>query len=740
MSLEKKSSTDTNNYKNIVDSLPVAVVIYTFEGTVLYANPKAIELSGIGQKDYTDFNIFDFIAPEYLKVLEERRKNITPGKELPPFEIEAKNIKGETIFVEINSTSVIYNNVPAMQTIITDTTARRLLHEERVRSKIIEQTNEVLKKEVNLRKKSEKKTLNTETQLSAIINTANEIIFSVDKNYKIYNFNNRFQEIVKIRNGMDVKPGIYVFDVLPPEYYQILKSRYDKALSGESVIVMESFLMEGRERIYEARYSPIKIEGEVIGAAIFSKDVTEQQKFQQEILDKQSQLTTIINTTSDVIFSLDKDYNVVQYNNVLKEIAERRAGKEIKSGMNFFDFLPPEKHKELKQTYDSALGGKNVVAVETWFHPKTKLMRVYEANYNPIIIDNKITGISIFSRDVTEQKEIEQKMILAQSQLTAIINNTADIVVSIDKNYNVVQFNQLLFDMVKHRNGIELKTGVSVFDTMDDKHHDDIKNIYERVFTEGKGLVAVEMFTSGGSKKRYFESNYNPIKHDNETVGIAIFSRDITEKIESETELRDMVKEKEVLLKEVHHRVKNNLQVISSILNLQTSYLKDKETADLLKECQNRIKTMAYIHESLYQTKDFLHINFSEYIINLVKNLFYSYDANQQKIKTIFDVDTIFLNLDTSIPCGLIVNELVSNALKYAFTDGSGGCVTIKIKKTKDNTIEMVIADNGIGIPESVDYKNTETLGLQLVSILSEQINGKVTLSRTKGTTFKINF
>jgi two-component sensor histidine kinase len=201
-----------------------------------------------------------------------------------------------------------------------------------------------------------------------------------------------------------------------------------------------------------------------------------------------------------------------------------------------------------------------------------------------------------------------------------------------------------------------------------------------------------------------------------------------------------MVKEKEVLLKEVHHRVKNNLQVISSILNLQTSYVKDKETADLLKECQNRIKTMAYIHESLYQTKDFLHINFSEYIINLVKNLFYSYDANQQKIKTIFDVDTIFLNLDTSIPCGLIVNELVSNALKYAFTDGSGGCVTIKIKKTKDNTIEMVIADNGIGIPESVDYKNTETLGLQLVSILSEQINGKVTLSRTKGTTFKINF
>ncbi len=613
MSLEKNNNTDTNNYKNIVENLPVPVVIYTLEGKILYANPKAIEKEGIKGVDYRELNISDFVPPQVLNDLKERRKKILSGMELPLFELEKKNEKGESVYIEISSSPIVYEGIEAIQIIITDITARKLLQEEKIRTKIYEETNQTLKKEIDLRSQTEHKILNTQSHLSAIINTTDDIIFSIDKNYNISEFNNALQKVIKIRHGIDIKPGVYIFDVLPTEYHKEVKARYNTAFTGESVLATEIYNMEGNEHIYEAYYSPIKISGEV-------------------------------------------------------------------------------------------------------------------------------TGVAVFSKDVTEQKENQQEISNTQSQLAAIINNTTDIVVSIDKDYNIVQFNQLLFDMVKRRNGKELKKGMSVFETMDATHHEDIENIYKRVFKEGKSLVAVEIFTVAKERKLYFETNYNPIKQGSETVGIAIFSRDISEKILSETELRNTVKEKEVLLKEVHHRVKNNLQVISSILNLQTSYVKDKETADLLKECQNRIKTMAYIHESLYQTKDFLHINFSEYIINLVKNLFYSYDANQQKIKTIFDVDTIFLNLDTSIPCGLIVNELVSNALKYAFTNDSGGCVIIKIKKIKDNTIEMTIADNGVGMPENIDYKNTETLGLQLVSILSEQINGTITLSRTKGTTFKINF
>ena len=864
MSKPEKNNSDTNNYKNIVENLPVAVVIFTPEGKVIYTNKKAAELVGLNENEAGHANIYDFVAPNFLKIVEERKKNLKPGEELPPIEIEAKRKTGETFFVEIKTSAIVYNGLQSFQTIITDTTLSKQLQEEKFRTQIVEQTNKILKKEIDLRTQSEQKLkaifesgtqlmwtvnknfaltsfnenyknfiynsygvypelntdlnkpkkkfapneqhnfwdekyiqvflgktmefetqtstinggveyhaitlhpiyddkrqivevagqakdvtqqkkyqqeiINKQSQLAAIINTTDDIIFSVDKNYNISEFNNALQQVVKIRHEIEIKPGLSIFDILPADYHEEVKTRYNTALSGESVLAIERFNMSGAERVYEAYYSPIKTNSEVTGVAVFSKDVTDRERAQQEVLDKQSQLKTIINTTNDIIFSMDKNYNVVQYNDVLKNIAEHRSGKKIKSGMNFFEFLPMETHGWLKETYNRALKGENVVSIETFFHPRTKINRTYEANYNPIIINGEIVGISVFSRDITEQKETEQKILNTQTQLAAIINNTTDIVVSIDKNYNVVQFNQLLFQMVKSRNGLDLKEGMPVFETMDPSHHDDMRNIYERVFTEGKSLVAVEMFTVGGQKKRYFESNYNPIKQGNETIGIAIFSRDISEKIEAETELRTALKEKEILLKEVHHRVKNNLQVISSILNLQTSYVKDKETANILKECQNRIKTMAYIHESLYQTKDFLQINFSEYIINLVKNLFYSYDANQQKIKANFDVDTLFLNLDTSIPCGLIINELVSNAFKYAFADGSQGFITVKVKKIENNKIKMLVADNGKGIPHHIDFKKTESLGLQLVNILTEQINGTITLNQTNGTTFEIIF
>jgi PAS domain S-box-containing protein len=861
---DKHNSSDTNNYKSIVESLPLPIIIISFEGEILLANQKAVELSGLSKQEFNLKNAFDFVNPQFVNKLNERRKKLSPGKELPPIEIEAKNSKGKSIFIEIKSSSILYNNLPAIQIIITDTAINRQLVEERTRTKQFKKINLQLKKEVDLRTQSEQKlraifesgtqlmwTVNknisltsfnknyreaiyntygvypqintdldkpkikfapeeyhvfwaekyaeaflgktvefeTETitltgekkhrfitlhpiynedreiievagqahdvtqqkkdqkeithkqsQLEAIINTTDDIIFSVDKNYRISEFNNVLKRVVKIRHGVDIKPGVLVFDILPAEYHEDVRAKYNKALSGESVLAIEIFHMADREHVYEAHYSPIKIGGKVTGVAVFSKDVTSREHAQQEVLDKQSQLKTIINTTNDIIFSMDRNYNVVQCNEVLREIAFYRTGREMNPGMNFFDFLPPEMHKELKKTYDTALKGENVVAAETFFHPKIKKYRTYEANYNPIIINNKIVGVSVFSKDVTEQKDIQQRILNTQTQLAAIINNTTDIVVSIDKNYNVVQFNQLLFEMVKKRNGLELKEGMSIFETLDDSHHDDMKNIYQRVFSEGKSLVAVEIFALGTSKKRYYESNYNPIKQGAETVGIAIFSRDITEKIASETELREALREKEVLLKEVHHRVKNNLQVISSILNLQTSYVKDKETANILRECQNRIKTMAFIHESLYQTKDFSQINFSEYITNLVKNLFYSYDANQQKIKANFDVDTIFLNLDTSIPCGLIVNELVSNAFKYAFADGSQGFITVKLKNVGHNKIKMLVADNGKGMPANIDFRNTESLGLQLVNILTEQINGTITLDKTHGTSFEIIF
>lgn len=203
--------------------------------------------------------------------------------------------------------------------------------------------------------------------------------------------------------------------------------------------------------------------------------------------------------------------------------------------------------------------------------------------------------------------------------------------------------------------------------------------------------------------------------------------------------LTQALKEKEILLKEVHHRVKNNMQVISSILNLQSSYVKDSYALSLLKDCQNRIKSMAFIHESLYQNKNLTEVNFAEYISSLTKNLVHSYSTEIKNIKLLLNLKNVYLNLDASISCGLILNELISNSLKYAFPNNKAGIIFVNLS-VKDKLVNIEIGDNGIGINENLDIKKTPTLGLQLVNTLVEQINGKIKVERKNGTKFNIEF
>ncbi len=205
--------------------------------------------------------------------------------------------------------------------------------------------------------------------------------------------------------------------------------------------------------------------------------------------------------------------------------------------------------------------------------------------------------------------------------------------------------------------------------------------------------------------------------------------------------MKAALKEKDVLLKEIHHRVKNNLQIISSLLKLQSKNIKDELVLEIFKESQNRVRSMALIHEKLYQSKDLANINFKGYVWDLVADLFRSYGANAGKIALQMDVEDIPLGVEVAIPCGLIINELVSNALKYAFPEGKEGQISITFRSLDEGKINLTIGDNGVGIPEDLDIKTTETLGLHLVNILAEdQLQGQIKLDRTKGTEFQIEF
>lgn len=238
-----------------------------------------------------------------------------------------------------------------------------------------------------------------------------------------------------------------------------------------------------------------------------------------------------------------------------------------------------------------------------------------------------------------------------------------------------------------------------------------------------------------------FSAVVSQIKIGAEEAGILLTITDITHRKEAEDQIKKSLEEKEVLLREIHHRVKNNMQVISSLLSLQFKYIKNRQYIEMLKESQNRIRSMALIHEKLYTSRDLAKIDFCDYIKNLTNDLLTCYGVDAGKIALKIDIQDVLLGVDSAIPCGLILNEIVSNSLKHAFPDGREGEIKIALRPIEENEMELIVSDNGIGIPKDLDFRNTESLGLQLITTLAEdQIHGKIELNRAEGTEFHIRF
>ncbi|MBN2380672.1 ATP-binding protein [candidate division WOR-3 bacterium] len=206
-----------------------------------------------------------------------------------------------------------------------------------------------------------------------------------------------------------------------------------------------------------------------------------------------------------------------------------------------------------------------------------------------------------------------------------------------------------------------------------------------------------------------------------------------------EKELTASLTEKELLLKEIHHRVKNNLQVISSLLNLQARYVNDEVMLKVFANSQSRIDSMALIHERLYKSKDLARVNFEGYLKSLVRSLFESHNISSSNVSLKLDVSGVSLSIDKAIPLGLIINELISNSFEHGFPEGRKGEIRIYLRKAEDRVM-LTVADNGVGFPEDHDLKSTDSFGLRLINMLVDQLKGKIELCKTDGSKFNISF
>lgn len=257
----------------------------------------------------------------------------------------------------------------------------------------------------------------------------------------------------------------------------------------------------------------------------------------------------------------------------------------------------------------------------------------------------------------------------------------------------------------------------------------------DTVFTHEYRIVAAD-----GSTKWIFDRGQSVFDESGNYLHDDGILFDISDRKRAEADLQVSIKEKELLLKELHHRVKNNLQIISSIFSLQSQHVDNPEIRSILRESQNRISSIALIHEKLYQSDTIANLNLAEYIETLAINLFTSYGISSKDIRLNLNVCDVYLNIDTAIPCGLIINELVSNCLKHAFLDRASGEVSITLSVLSEGVLNLKVHDNGIGIPENLDIKKVSSLGLSLVDALVFQIKGELSMSNQNGAVFQIIF
>jgi len=352
---------------------------------------------------------------------------------------------------------------------------------------------------------------------------------------------------------------------------------------------------------------------------------------------------------------------------------------------------------------------------------------------------NELLTLRIKSMQQTEKlQESEELLKQSESRLSGILSSMVDLLFAFDKEGRFTFYHS----------GAEAALFFPPEQFMGKKHVEvmppHINELFAKAFKKvSKGqVVDYEYWFDLDEGIRWFSVKLSPMFLDGEFIGAVAVVRDITERKQAEEKIKASLAEKEVLLKEIHHRVKNNLQIISSLLNLQSGYIKDKKTIEVFKNSQERVLAMALIHEKMYQSKDLSKINFREYINSLITSLYDSYylEPGQVELKT--QIEDVALDIETAIPLGLILNELISNSLKHAFPDHHRGELRINLKESDDKEYDytLIVGDNGVGFPGGMDFQNSGGLGMVLVQSLVKKLKGVIDINRKDGTTFTITF
>ena len=340
--------------------------------------------------------------------------------------------------------------------------------------------------------------------------------------------------------------------------------------------------------------------------------------------------------------------------------------------------------------------------------------------------------------DLTELRRSKIAIKESQERFKSIFENAAEAIILFDCQGNIVESNGKVKEIFGFKNEEIIGQNFVEIGLLMGLGYEEAPMILNDLISGNELKQAEWVLKNKDGKTIIFRVRPSLIKTKNSVIGILLIMEDITELKNVENSLKNSLEEKEVLLREIHHRVKNNLQIISSLLSLQRLQVEDQQTADILWECQGRVRAMAMIHENIYQSHDIGSINFRKYVEMLLYDIFNLYRVNKKSVKLDTLIGSVEMGIETAMPCGLVINELATNSIKHAFPQGNG---KIRIElKTDDDLHILIFEDDGIGLPENLDPLKSKKLGLMVVNTLVNQLNGEMKIDRTNGTKFIIKF
>ncbi len=473
------------------------------------------------------------------------------------------------------------------------------------------------------------------------------------------------------------------------------------------------------------------------------KQTSKLKKDQGALKEAKRKYSALMDEINDGFYIINTEGIVTYANNAILKLHGVEGRDEV-VGNHFVQFVAPEARDLLFKMFKEGMAsGASPDLLEFPIVKKDGSFGFVQVKPHPIFEKGRVVGSSGLIRDITDRKIAEMALRESEEKYRSLADNNKDAILTCDAKDNITYANPACLEVFGYTQA-EFRNMPGMAEKI--VHPDYLGKFIK--FWEGYSAKKVfpekpfEMaWIRKDGKTVYTENTFtNLCDYFGNVTGFQIIARDITERRKAGAEVKKSLREKELLLKEIHHRVKNNMAVISSMLSLQSRRIKDAGAAEVFRNCQNRIRSMALVHEKLYQSKDIAKIEFLDYTRGLVKELVQSHDISRRKVAVIVEGDGAFMDVDTIIPCGLIITELATNSLKYAFEGVKNPEIRISLR-IGNGVAALNVGDNGPGLPPDFDYCDSKSLGCQIVHTLVRQLKGTMEFDKGgEGTVCRVSF